>query len=101
MHGAYPVGMLCCVGRAVLGNNAGSLAIVYENYSINHEHHGISAIFENGLYCGFSEEDAEHCQLNPLRPLGYLEGYRFTNVGRLVQDFNQGLFSVGFQSVKE
>lgn len=66
-HSAYPVGMICTVGRAIFSNKPGTLAVVYENYCLSAEHSGVSLIFPNGNYDGFTARTAVNC-MNILNP---------------------------------
>lgn len=96
MHSAYPVGMVCIVGRPCMGNPAGARALVYETYEIGTEHFGIGLIFPNGAHDGFSEECAEIFDVVPVKICKSLADYEFRDVGRLGLDFHAGRFRVAF-----
>lgn len=91
MHSAYPVGMQCTVGKSCLNNPPGTIAVVYEHYTLG-EHHGISLIFPNGNYDGFSEECASLFEVTPERFIAGLSDYNFENVMKLALDFDRGIF---------
>ncbi|KIF53044.1 MULTISPECIES: hypothetical protein [Vibrio harveyi group] len=96
MHETYPVGMLCVVERPCVGNEANSFALVYENYLLGGQHHGVSLIFPNGNYDGFSEECCESLSVTPVKMLANYSQYDFKNAGQLNHDFNRGLFDNAF-----
>ncbi|MDC8832801.1 hypothetical protein [Alteromonas gilva] len=96
LHTAYPVGMLCTVAKACLGNPAGSVAVVYEAYQIGESHHGASLIFPNGNYDGFSDQCMEIFEVNPVRFERSCAEYKFRNVCNLAIDFSKGLFNKAF-----
>lgn len=98
MHEAYPIGMLCVVERPCLSNDANTLALVYENYKLGSEHQGVSLIFPNGNYDGFSEECCEIFSVTPVKRLTHYSQYEFKDVGQLSHDFNIGLFDKAFES---
>lgn len=75
-----------------LGNAIGSIGVVYENYNIG-EGNGVSVIFENGEYCGFSEiEQEEFFEEVGFTTDARIKTYNFTNVIKLSRDFESGLF---------
>jgi len=84
----------------VLGNKPGTRGVIYEIYSDfdDSKQVGISVIFENGEYDGFSKEDQkiflEKEDVNI--PLDIKE-YKFTNVMKLSQDFNKGFWDEIFR----
>lgn len=92
MHTAYPVGMMCTVGKPCLGNPAGCVAVVYESYKLG-DHHGVSLLFPNGNYDGFSERCLEALDVTPFRFNRSLCNYEFVSVGKLADDFQRGLFA--------
>jgi hypothetical protein len=78
----------------LLGNPEGSLGVVYEKYNLG-ERGGVSVIFENGEYDGFSVEE----QREYLERTGHeesVENYVFVNVMKLTQDFESGVFDLVF-----
>ena len=92
LHQTYPVGMVCSVGRRCMNNREGALAVVYENYDFEGRMFGVSMIFQNGNYDGFSEEDMQIFEVNPVRLNPHLAKYKFQNVGQLSDHFRIGVF---------
>ena len=95
----FKVGNIVRVGKACLGNSAGSYAVCYETYEIVGEP-GCSLVFQNGRYDGFSKSDLI---LFDVRLRGHCEGlesYQFVNVVKLESDFREGKFEPGFKLVK-
>ncbi|MBW8191342.1 hypothetical protein K0504_09860 [Neiella marina] len=92
IHSAYPVGMVCTLGRACLGNPAGALAIVVEQYKIG-EHHGITLLCQNGSSDGFSEECMLAVDVVPSSMCKKLADYQFISVIELTRDYQSGLFN--------
>lgn len=89
------VGDLVKLEKPCLGNNKETIGVIYETYDIGFGS-GVSIIFENGNYDGFSEEDGEIF----LRYYGHepsIADYKFTNVMKLSQDFNKGRFNLAFK----
>jgi hypothetical protein len=87
------VGTTVCLLEPLLGNPEGAVGVCYEVYDIGHV--GYSIIFQNGAYDGFSEEEAEKL----LEEVGFEDSvadYDFTNVMRLSEDFNKGVFKKAF-----
>ena len=83
------VGQIVKLKQACLGNEPGTLGVCYEDYYIGHE--GSSFIFKNGNYDGFDLEE----QKLFLEKVGLsieLSDYQFTNVMKLSQDFDRGIF---------
>lgn len=71
-----------------LGNPAGTKGFVYEFYQLG-DHIGISVIFVNGEYSGFSYEET----LTFLEDAGHVDlPYTFSNVIKLSEDFRNGYF---------
>lgn len=97
MHSAFPLGMVCTIGVPCLGNPAGSLGVVYEHYTLG-GHHGVSIIFQNGNYDGFSERCLEMLDVVPARLSRSLCNYEFESVGKLSSDFQRGLFNHAFRA---
>lgn len=78
----------------LLGNPEGTEGIVYEKYNLG-EKGGVSVIFENGEYDGFSVGE----QKEYLERIGHedsLEDYVFVNVMKLTQDYENGVFDIVF-----
>lgn len=87
------VGTIVELLRPMLGNKAGVKGVVYENYNIGHGP-GISVIFVNGEYDGFSVDERKF-----LKKVGFnkkLSYYIFTNVMKLSNDFRDGFFNDAF-----
>lgn len=88
------VGDVVKLNNDCLGNEAGSLGIVYETYSVQDEH-GVSVAFENGVLDGFSQKEQQyfftridHCE--------ELSNYKFKSVAQVRRDLNDGVFDVVF-----
>jgi hypothetical protein len=84
------VGCVVRLKKEVLDNPIGALGVVYEGYKLA-DRTGVSIIFSNGAYDGFSpaEQDAF------LEYMGHNErlmGYDFKNVTQLMGDFSHGMF---------
>ncbi|MBJ7265529.1 hypothetical protein [Idiomarina abyssalis] len=92
VHTAFPVGMVVSVGKKVMGNPAGSIGVVYENYRIGDTHFGCSIIFENGKYDGFSENCLAIFEVLPARFESPLQNYTFLSVLQLEKDWERGVF---------
>jgi len=96
---SMPVGTLVRLKRECLGNPIGVKGVVYEDYGS-----GVSVIFENGRYDGFSSISSEAFgNLSDIEFILFIDGfcpsiasYEFKNVGTLERDFRQGLFSEAF-----
>ena len=85
------VGSVVHLTTPMLGNKKDTLGVVYEEYNIGYGD-GVSVIFPNGEYDGFSENE----QGRFLKIVGFcegLEGYKFTNVMQLSRDFQNGKFN--------
>lgn len=98
---AFPVGMVVTNGRPVLGARAGSLGVVYEHYAIGAKHFGVSILFVNGAYDGFSEQCLEMTEINPVRFEESVANYEFTGVDDLMDNFRRGYFSRAFLSLSQ
>ena len=78
------------IPAGMLGNNSGTLGVVYEEYNIG-DGPGVSIIFENGEYDGFSPDE----QKRFLKEVGFsyeCADYQFKNVMTVSQDFESGFF---------
>jgi len=83
------VGSIVKLKQAMLGNSAGTIGVCYEEYNL--EGKGLSFIFKNGNYDGFSTEEREAF----LEETGFNEKvstYQFSNVMKLSMDFDSGVF---------
>ncbi len=89
------VGTVVKLRTKFLDNMSGTKGICYETYDIGQQG-GASIIFENGKYDGFSPEE----QKEILIPLGFNEdlmNYKFQNVMKLSEDFEEGVFDLIFK----
>lgn len=80
--------------RGLMGNPGGAKGVVYEEYDIG-DGPGVSIIFENGQYDGFSPKDQERMVLK----VGFhkwTSDYKFNNVIELGQDFDEGYWESAF-----
>ena len=66
--------------------------IVYEEYTLEGRK-GVSIIFEQGGYDGFSPDDCELFIVNEGTVSAQAAQYQFFNVGRLFADYQAGLFN--------
>ena len=86
------VGTVVALNQNTLGNPKDAVGVVYDEYYLSDKAgKGVSVIFPNGNYDGFSVEE----QISFLREVGYCPGladYQFTNVIKLSQDFRNGVF---------
>jgi hypothetical protein len=96
LHRSYPIGLVVTTAKTVISAKAGSLGVVYEHYSFG-EHEGISVIFANGDYDGFSCQDTAVFDLTPVRIEKHLADYKFKTVGSLMKDYREGYFKRGFE----
>lgn len=79
-----------------LGNLKGTSGVVYEEYKIGNEF-GISCIFPNSNYDGFSvDEQRDFFEESIVKHDENIASYYFTNVMRLSEDFNNGRFKSAF-----
>ena len=87
------VGTIVELKLALLGNSPGAHGVIYETYKDldGAEDPGVSVIFENGNYDGFSVAEQKE-MLKELVVFTPLENYQFRNVLQLSRDFNNGVF---------
>lgn len=92
------IGTIVKLKELCLGNEQGSLGVVYDKYMIG-DNEGISVIFPNGQYDGFSDKYNEYYNMSEIEY--YLEEfgfssfhshYEFKNVMQLNIDFRKGVF---------
>jgi hypothetical protein len=78
----------------MLGNEAGALGYVYEEYTdlSDETKSGVSVVFENGNYDGFSYEEQKKF-LKFLYVIPFYAGYKFQNVMRVSQDFDHAYWN--------
>ena len=94
------VGDVVTLAMPMLECNPGTRGVIYDVYKDfdDPNKRGVSIIFENGKYDGFSHEDQqvflneEHVQYVPF----YINDYKFTNVMRLSKDYKNGLWDEVF-----
>lgn len=80
--------------KELLGNPGGTKGVVYEEYDIGYGP-GVSIIFTNGSYDGFSPEDQEKMVMR-IGHCSECEDYAFKNVSVLSKDFELGFFKPAF-----
>lgn len=100
LHDTYPVGMVVTTARGFLSVEHGSLGVVYEHYTIGKDE-GVSIIFSNGTYDGFSERCTEMLDVMPQRIESSVCDYQFKDVMKLSQDFDRGLFKAALQKMSK
>lgn len=91
------VGTIVKLKRECLDNPPNTRGVCYEVYDRGKGEEGVSIIFENGKYDGFSPDE----QREILIPIGISEdlmNYGFKNVGKLTEDFRKGLFNVALKN---
>ena len=89
------VGQVFKLKVPMLGNLVGTLGVCYEEYNIGEEGAG-SVIFANGNYDGFSPiEQKEYLEYLGFSPK--ISSYKFSNVLKLSDDFNIGIFDTIFK----
>jgi hypothetical protein len=92
MNRQLVVGDVVSLRKPCLNNEAGTLGIVYYDYTL-----GVQVIFQNGEYDGFSTDEQQH-YLNYVDHNVFYEKYVFTNVIKLSRDFDSGYFKISLQS---
>jgi hypothetical protein len=94
------IGTIVTLKTPCLGNPTGTKGICYEKYVLGCEKIdpytseiicGVSIIFENGNYDGFNDKEQEEL-LSIVKHTDF--NYTFTNVMKLSQDFDNGIFSI-------
>lgn len=94
------VGTIIKLKRECLFNPKDTKGVCYEVYSRGKGEDGVSIIFENGQYDGFSPEE----QKELLIPIGISENllnYKFRNVGQLTEDFRKGVFDTVLKGINK
>jgi hypothetical protein len=84
------VGTLVKLAVQCMGNPIDAIGICYEVYDFG-DRPGYGIIFENGQHDGFAPDEVESF-LNIIGFCGDASNYEFTNVIRLLKDFNDGFF---------
>lgn len=90
---AFPIGMRCTVGSECLGNSQNCSAVVYEHYFFA-GHRGISLLFPNGAFDGFSANEIDAWGVVPKSRCPNVSHYKFESVVKLRQDFKAGRFNL-------
>jgi len=78
-----------------IGVKAGEVGYVYEEYTIGEgeqAEHGVSIIFRNGGYDGWSKEDQKD-YLHFIKHCSEFSDYEFVSVSRVCQDFRNGYWN--------
>lgn len=92
----WKVGDVVRVAHACLESPAGSVALVVEVYDRRAigagDGLGITLLFANGNYDGFSADDVLAWGVERLGHAPGLAAYRFTSAVRLYDDWRRGLF---------
>lgn len=86
------VGTIVKLKKDCLDNPPNTKGVCYERYDRGKGEEGVSIIFENGKYDGFSPDE----QREILVPIGISEdlmNYKFQNVGKVIEDFKKGIFN--------
>lgn len=78
----------------MFGNPEGTEGVVIDEYTLG-ELSRVQIIFENGEYDGFSDEE-QRAYLERSGHEASLADYKFTNVMKLSQDFEEGKFDAVF-----
>ena len=90
------IGNVVTLTTSILGNNPGTRGVVFNTYTDfdDNTKEGVSIIFENGEYDGFSyEEQKIFLQLEDVKFIPfYIREYKFSNVIKLSRDFENGLW---------
>jgi hypothetical protein len=95
----FRIGDIVSLKTSCLFNTAGTLGVVYEQYEDFDypDELGISVIFENGAYDGFSfDEQKVFLQLEGSAKEEEILNYQFTNVLQVEKDFRNGLWNCIF-----
>lgn len=97
------VGTICKLKVDCLGNFAGTLGVVFNDYG-----DGCQVIFENGCYDGFSETGEGSGARQGLTEAdfylekvgfeGSLAGYQFSTVMRVGMDYRKGFFNIAWSA---
>lgn len=93
----FDIGDLARVGRECMGNEPGSLAVCYETYARSDGTEGVSLLFPNGCYDGFSSRDLSLFRVERVGHVAALSGYVFRNVQQLDADFRAGRFDLAWR----
>ncbi|OUX84031.1 MAG: hypothetical protein CBB95_17760 [Alteromonas sp. TMED35] len=99
LHVRYQIGTVITVDTECVGNPVGAKGVVFEHYTIG-DRPGLSVLFENGRYDGFSEFCLEVIGVNTITTTRYLQNYEFVSVLQLQEDFERGFFDAALQRCK-
>ena len=97
----HPISHGCIVKlkESFLNEPIGTLAYVYENYSLGEGRwNGVSLITENGVDLGGFSEREQVDYLEAISQTGYR--YRFINMIQLGEDYEKGVFTDVFEKIK-
>ena len=89
------VGTIVRLETYCLNNPPNTLGVCYEVYNIGHI--GYSIIFENGDYDGFDEIELNTFEIETIGFSKEISNYKFTNVMKLSNDFDNGYFNDVFK----
>lgn len=96
VHEQFPVGTIVKIAKRFMGDEAGSIGVVYENYCLGDAHKGCSIITASGAYDGFSKDCLNILSVKPIGYCNAISAYQFKNVNQLTVDFHNGVFEEGF-----
>lgn len=95
------IGDVVTLKIGMLGNKPGTRGVVYEEYPDFDDigEKGVSIIFENGNYDGFSFEDQDLFleKENVINISNEIKNYKFEHVMKLSKDFDNGLWDEIFR----
>ena len=101
-HQYFPIcqGCLVRLKQSFCKEPIGTLAFVYENYSLGEGRwNGVSLITENGVDLGGFSEREQVDFLENVTQTGFR--YRFINMMHLGEDFENGVFKEVFENMKQ
>lgn len=93
------VGDVVVVERACMRNHPRARALVVEEYDRGDTEggrYGVTLLFENGEFDGFSPTDVEIFGVVYVAHNPKLAAYKFVNVTRLESDYHRGVFAAAF-----
>lgn len=95
--GAFPVGMVVTIGEAHMDVEPYSIGVVVEHIETKGGlPEGVSILFENGTFDGFSDIDIDKLDVVPQRLEISVAHYLFKDPLSLTFDFVQGAFDPAF-----
>ncbi|WP_263082166.1 hypothetical protein [Endozoicomonas sp. Mp262] len=100
-----PVGTIVMAARPFSNVKRGELGVVYENYNRNgfdrEGGQGVSILFSNGFYDGFSASDLERFNIQMTGVVEEsLASYQFKDVMSLMDDYRKGVFDQQFPQTR-